>query len=335
MNTPSIARQPVRQPALPWMLLLSVAAHVTLALGLGLNPFFKPRRIYHAPTYMVSLVDAADLDGPEASPVRELAPSPVKAVQPPPKAEPKVEVKKTPPPEPEPKVEVKKTPPPEPEPKVEKPKETPQPKPVEKPAVKPKLPPAKEPAPEKKPVMAIQEETKNGSEVEKKTAAKPAPAPKPAEPAKPAPEPVSPYQAALNRIEKRVAEETKQGGGGGGGRRGRIQAGGPGFDLTPYDAVLAEVIRSSWIKPQALADLLDDLVTVVVIRVHRSGRIAYSEIEESSGNEHFDESIRRVLNKVVFPPLPAAYPKEFHERHFRFHSAYISGEEAIGVVAEE
>ncbi len=117
--------------------------------------------------------------------------------------------------------------------------------------------------------------------------------------------------------------------------RGRLTAAGPGLDFTPYDAVLAEVVRSNWIKPETLAHLDEDLVAVVVLRIRRSGAIAYFEVEESSGNEHFDDSIRRVLNKVVFLPMPAAYPGEFFERHLRFHSAFITRAEGVGVETGE
>jgi len=268
------------------MILFSAAAHALLVVGLGVAPYFKPRRIYYTPTYMVSLVNAGDLEG-EKSP-----PSPMHEPAPPP------------------------------------------PKPKPKPVVKAKAPPAKESKPSKKvespkkPSMQLQKE---GKQKAKKKSSKPPPVRAKSEPA---PAPQSSYSAALSQIKKRLAERSGQGEGGG-GRRGRLTAAGPGIDLTPYDAVLAEVVRSNWIKPETLAHLDEDLVAVVVLRIRRSGAIAYFEVEESSGNEHFDDSIRRVLNKVVFPPMPAAYPGEFYERHLRFHSAFITRSEGVGVETGE
>ena len=287
MDTYPIGRQPVRQPALTWMILFSAAAHVLLVVGLGVAPYFKPRRIFYTPTYMVSLVNAGDLEGeqPPPAPVRETAPA--KPVPPPPKPKPKPEVKAK----------------------------------VKKPAVKVSKP-SKDVERPKKPAMQLRQEGKE-------KASKPPPVQVKSEPA-----PQSSYSAALSQIKKRLAERSGQGEGGG-GRRGRLTAAGPGIDLTPYDAVLAEVVRSNWIKPETLAHLDEDLVAVVVLRIRRSGAIAYFEIDESSGNEHFDDSIRRVLNKVVFPPLPAAYPGEFYERHLRFHSAFITRAEGVGVETGE
>jgi len=278
MDTYQIGSQPVQQPALTWMILLSAAAHTLLVVGLGLAPYFKPRHIYYAPTYMVSLVDAGDLEGEQAPPAHVPAPAPAKQIPPPPKPKPKVQDKKT--------------------------AAT-----VSKEAERPK-----------KPAMQLLQEGKEK-------------APKPPEKAVDEPEPQSSYKAALSQIEKRLAE--RSGHNKVGGRRGRLAAAGPGLDLTPYDAVLAEVVRSNWIKPETLAHLDEDLVAVVVVRIRRSGAIAYFEIDGSSGNEHFDDSIRRVLKKVVFPPLPAAYPGEFYERHLRFHSAFITREEGVGVEARE
>jgi colicin import membrane protein len=68
-----------------------------------------------------------------------------------------------------------------------------------------------------------------------------------------------------------------------------------------YDRIWAK-IRSSWILPKGVTSQ-DSLVTVVGIRIGVNGEIEQSWIEESSGNEYYDQSALRAIRKAN--PLPS------------------------------
>ncbi len=70
-----------------------------------------------------------------------------------------------------------------------------------------------------------------------------------------------------------------------------------------YSRELDEKIRGSWTQPVGNAKAL---VAVVLIKVQRDGYVPSSgvEIKRSSGNDYFDESVKRAIMKASPLPIP-------------------------------
>ena len=101
---------------------------------------------------------------------------------------------------------------------------------------------------------------------------------------------------------------TEPGGTGGGGGGGGV--GGTGYGLTPeqarfgrYYMTVFNKIQSAWILPLYYEQ--KKLLAVVEITVRADGRIVNIQFENKSGNEEFDRSVMRAIQKAnPLPPLP-------------------------------
>ena len=61
---------------------------------------------------------------------------------------------------------------------------------------------------------------------------------------------------------------------------------------------IIEIIKSSWILPPQLKREKRNLKVVLVIKIDKNGKIIGSHIEQSSGNEFYDQSALRTISKI-------------------------------------
>ena len=96
-------------------------------------------------------------------------------------------------------------------------------------------------------------------------------------------------------IGKGASSTAKAGGGGGTGN----------MPTNPYFNTMKDLIRSYWRVPRWIN--LDDLNTLIVIKVNESGSIYEIAVEKSSGNKEFDDlAYNAVKNASPFPTPPAS-----------------------------
>ncbi|HUN53649.1 MAG TPA: energy transducer TonB [Smithella sp.] len=70
-----------------------------------------------------------------------------------------------------------------------------------------------------------------------------------------------------------------------------------------YLGVVESRIKGNWMNPQAL--MPEKNITIIDIRIARSGALEYANFEKRSGNRYFDDSALRAVKKSSpFPPLP-------------------------------
>lgn len=69
-----------------------------------------------------------------------------------------------------------------------------------------------------------------------------------------------------------------------------------------YYSMIVSRIREQWIYPESVDK---ELLTVVIIRIAKDGNITINRIEKSSGNQLFDRSVLRAINRSSpLPPPP-------------------------------
>jgi len=77
-------------------------------------------------------------------------------------------------------------------------------------------------------------------------------------------------------------------------------------------------IKASWRLPGELY-AKKDLLTIVLLRIRKDGKIVGLAMEKSSGNKAYDESIVRALRAAEpLPIIPTALNTDFVELGFRF-----------------
>jgi len=132
--------------------------------------------------------------------------------------------------------------------------------------------------------------------------------------------------AAVEDIRKRIASgETRDGTSGGAGVAGAGQVvsnGGPNASREAietqyhaYYALIRDNVQENWRYPYK-----DDKVMIIVsVKIFKDGRLISSEIEKSSGNALFDESLLSAIKKASpFAPLPQGFPGDYLEAELRF-----------------
>lgn len=86
-----------------------------------------------------------------------------------------------------------------------------------------------------------------------------------------------------------------------------------------YYNELWERIQRHWILPELLVQKSQGLMAVIAMRITRDGRIQRIWLEKGSGNQRFDASCIRAVEKAApFPPLPAGMGGRTHELGVRF-----------------
>jgi TonB family protein len=133
--------------------------------------------------------------------------------------------------------------------------------------------------------------------------------------------------SALNNVERKVASRaTSQpagpvgGGGGGGGDQGVP------LKYQIYYTQLWGRISRHWVVPEALVANPQGLEAVVVIKIKKDGNLEKAWLEQSSGNNRYDQScIRAVERAAPYPPLPSGLREKSHEVGIRFKPEDLSG----------
>ena len=75
----------------------------------------------------------------------------------------------------------------------------------------------------------------------------------------------------------------------------------------------------SWVIPENLIEDVYSLEAIVTFTIYADGHISDVNLEESSGNRYFDESVLRAIRKAApFPPLPTSINKKSIEIGIRF-----------------
>ncbi len=99
---------------------------------------------------------------------------------------------------------------------------------------------------------------------------------------------------------------------------GMVSADPPLFQFPYYLAQVEEIISRKWVPP---AILLQDSETAVIVhfQIKKSGAITAVNVEESSGNDFFDQAaLRAVYETKKFPPFPPGLMEETLNVHYRF-----------------
>jgi TonB family protein len=67
-----------------------------------------------------------------------------------------------------------------------------------------------------------------------------------------------------------------------------------------------------------------DIITIIYVKISRSGALERADFEKRSGNRYFDDSALRAVKKSnPFPPLPYWITDKSIEIGIRFHSAEL------------
>jgi colicin import membrane protein len=115
-------------------------------------------------------------------------------------------------------------------------------------------------------------------------------------------------EQSRDRADQEQAETGDGGTGDGGG------AGNSG-ELTPvaqYELEIMRIIQSNWALSSQLAGQLNNIQSILVIKVMPDGEIKDVWFEEKSGNPHLDDSSHKaILKSNPLPPLPAGFTGPF------------------------
>ncbi|MCX7823232.1 MAG: TonB family protein [Syntrophobacterales bacterium] len=85
-----------------------------------------------------------------------------------------------------------------------------------------------------------------------------------------------------------------------------------------YYSEVWRAIQSQWAVPVELLNR-DDLEAIVIIKISRDGNIMDMRFEKKSGNEIFDSSVLRAIQKAnPLPPFPKSYSPPYEEIGIRF-----------------
>jgi len=120
---------------------------------------------------------------------------------------------------------------------------------------------------------------------------------------------------ALERIKKKVQQretssEKSTPAPGGGGTLG---------EKNLYFSVVRNKVMQGWVIPENLIEDVYSLEAIVTFTIYKDGHISDVQLEESSGNKYFDESVLRAVRKAApFPPLPANIRQKSIEIGIRF-----------------
>ena len=110
---------------------------------------------------------------------------------------------------------------------------------------------------------------------------------------------------AIAAIDKKVSS-SKEGAPGGGSQAGNLA-------IKFYQMELDRLIKSQWSYPGAI-DNRRKPEAVVLVKVRRDGTVLDTGFIKKSGNNIFDESVLKAIEKAKpLPPLPEGYEKDYEE----------------------
>jgi colicin import membrane protein len=82
-------------------------------------------------------------------------------------------------------------------------------------------------------------------------------------------------------------------------------------------------VKQNWTIPQSLLPE-KNIITIIDVKISRSGILQYAGFEKRSGNSYFDDSALRAVKKSSpFPPLPYWVKDNSIEIGIRFHSSEL------------
>lgn len=133
------------------------------------------------------------------------------------------------------------------------------------------------------------------------------------------------YDQALNRLEQKMATQANSVG----GAFSSATPGAGGSNVSTRDQVylteLWERIQRNWILSEVLVQKPKGLVTVIMLRIRRDGVLDKAWLEQSSGNQRFDDSALRATGKASPFPAPPAASGSYYEVGVRFRVEDITG----------
>lgn len=87
-----------------------------------------------------------------------------------------------------------------------------------------------------------------------------------------------------------------------------------------YYSIVRDKIQNKWVYPEGLAEF--DMLVSAHIKIGRNGALLEAKLEESSGNQHFDDSLINAIKKAApFPPLPEEFENRTLDAVIRFCSS--------------
>lgn len=104
-------------------------------------------------------------------------------------------------------------------------------------------------------------------------------------------------------------------GGSGGGTGGTGGTGAGGIQpIDFYRSLIPNHVEKNWAFNDQLVGGRNDLVSVIVIKIMKSGEITDIWFEKKSGNSYFDDSVYKAVKKSnPLPPLPREYTQPYYE----------------------
>jgi TonB family protein len=72
-----------------------------------------------------------------------------------------------------------------------------------------------------------------------------------------------------------------------------------------YYRHIKDIVRQNWVPPLAALD--NTLEAHFMITIEPDGHVSASKLLKSSGNNEFDISVERAVNKSTFPALPPVF----------------------------
>ena len=88
-----------------------------------------------------------------------------------------------------------------------------------------------------------------------------------------------------------------------------------------YKNLVHDRVKSGWAAPPEISDRYLEVYAGIVI--DDGGNVIFAEIEESSGNMYFDQSVLRAIRKASPLPLPPDFRGDRHELGFRFNNSEL------------
>ena len=93
----------------------------------------------------------------------------------------------------------------------------------------------------------------------------------------------------------------------------------------PYLAHVQARIAGFWTSP-SVNESERPMTAVVGFRLERDGRISNITVEQSSGNEHYDQAAAQAVQKAVpLPPFPPDLPNMYFDAYYTFSAGEASG----------
>lgn len=84
-----------------------------------------------------------------------------------------------------------------------------------------------------------------------------------------------------------------------------------------YYGIIGDKVQENWIYPQELKD--NRISVIVSIKIAKTGKLLDVSVEQSSGNQAFDDSLLKAVKKAApFPPFPVDMEGSFLETGLRF-----------------